>query len=775
MMPENMPHEDDSLKKENIELRKKIDELEHALGNMEANTHPAADHERTAWYLWALFACLLLAGSIPSYLVVRERWFNKIVDTKTLNDLWGQISILKTLAYPHYFLIIFVAVLFTWATVLFWRKGPLLAFSNLSIGAIIPLARQVNESQFKTGKYLVVSALVIGNISFVTAIFTGRIPGWELLLALMLYIGGWVIKERTPEEFKLYLQTQGRFLLDAIIFVIAICSALYAFYGESRPNLIFLLLPVLAGINFLRHRKQTPAIFWISIASLIALTWRINGWEYVVIGDEYSFYTEIRNILENRTAWELLNTTFNGNFVYGTHPYFSSYIQDAFMKLFDNHNFGWRFSNPFLTASSLFFFYYFFKTFIPKRTALITVILLGASHYLMSFSKIGYNNLQAFFAMGLVLAALAWTLQSMRPTSFAFLGLVMGMCFYLYPAALYVVPLPIIGLLIYLPPNNKEALQRWGWMIISTSLLIYPLVVQPAYWQAKIAGTFFYTDASASFGALIRNILFNSLYTSLSFLYSPEQSHYVSTGYMDPLSSAFIVIGTAYLAKLAFSKNKSALYLWLSFLIMFLIVGATHGRNFPTATRMFLLLPWFALFASYGIEWCIEKSSSLFHTDNRGWIAVVTSLIVIVNLYHAYVIDIKNMQQYHTLAPMFVKTLREINANSSVPPKSYYFVASPGWNTDGMEIIQKVYLIPESPRQIVTLPVEGDQLPESASAIVSERDNVIIVRGEMDESIISQVDAQLQGWGKSMCVIRNEGGTLQFQLWHSGDLGWLCE
>jgi hypothetical protein len=775
-MAKSLQHEENLLKKENSELRKKIDDLEQVLGEMDADRSRVGESDdQTIWQKRALFAVILLAGIIPAYFVVQDRWLEKSLDIESLDDLWGSMSVLETLAYPHYFLVIFICVLFTWLVVLLWRKGPFLAFSNLSIGSIVSSDTQANTRQTSTGRYLILSAVIIGNISLGVALFTGRIPSWELLLALALYVIGWGIREYPLAVIQQYFQLRGRFLLDAAVFVIALCSMLYALYGESKPNMIFFPLFALAAINFLRHRKETPAIFWVSIASLIALTWKINGWEYVVIGDEYSFYIEIRNILENRTAWELINTTFNGNFVYGTHPYFSSYIHNFFMKLFDNHNFGWRFSNPVLVASSLFFFYYFFKVFIPQRTALITVILLGASHYLMSFSKIGYNNLQALFALGIVLATFAWALKSMRVAAFVLLGLAIGLCFYLYPAALYITPLPMIGLLIFLPPNNKDALKRWGWMLVSMSLLVYPLIVQLKYWEAKIAGTFFYTDVSTSAGALIQNIIRNSLYTSLSFLYTPEQSHYVSIGYMDPISSVFIVIGIAYLIKLTFSKNPSALFLALSFLTLFFFVGATHGRNFPTATRMFLLLPWFALFAAYGLEWCAEKASQLFNANNRGVITVLTSLIVITNLYHAYVVDIRNMPQYHSLAPMFVKTLREINADSSIPPKSYYFVAPPGWNTDGMEIIQKVYLIPESPRQIVTLPVEDDRLPESASAVVSERDNIIIVKGDMDGNIMAQVDAQLEGWGKSMCEIRNGGGTLQFQLWHSGDLGWLCQ
>jgi hypothetical protein len=478
---------------------------------------------------------------------------------------------------------------------------------------------------------------------------------------------------------------------------------------------------------------------------------------------------EVQNILDNRTFWDKVGTTFNGNFVYGTHPYLSSYIHDFFMKMFDNRNFGWRFSNPVLVACSLPLFYYFFKSFVPRRIAITIVILLGFSHYLLSFSKIGYNNLQA------VLASFTWALKSMRPLAFSVTGLCMGLCFYLYPAALYVVPLPIIGLLFFLPPTNKEALKRWGWMAVSAMLLFFPLIAQPNYWKAKVAGTFMYTDAGNSFGALIENVSRNTLFSGFSYLYMPEQSHFVSVGYIDVLSSVFVVIGFVALLKTAFQRNKSALFLTVSFLMIFLVVGATHGRNFPTATRMFLLLPWFALFTAFGLEWCLETAKSLFHVNQRVVSTLLVGAIVFVNLYHTYVIDVRNMVQYHTLAPLFVKVAREIGANNQIPTKSYAFVAATGWNTDGLRIVQRAYQVPDSPAQLLTLPLEENQLPASSQELVSQRDTVVIVQGNLEESIMTPVDIQLLTWGKSVCEIRNGKGVLQFQLWHSGDLAWLCQ
>jgi hypothetical protein len=363
----------------------------------------------------------------------------------------------------------------------------------------------------------------------------------------------------------------------------------------------------------------------------------------------------------------------------------------------------------------------------------------------------------------------------MRPVAFCITGLAMGLCFYVYPAALYAVPLPLIGFLIFMPPTNREAIKRWAWTIASMALLFYPLTIQPDYWQAKVAGTFLYTEAGYSLGAFLDNFSRNMLYSGLSYLYIPEQSHFVTTGYLDLLSSMFVLIGFVVLFKNVLQRNKPALFLLLSFLFMFLIVGATHGRNFPTTTRMFLLLPWFVLFAAFGLRWSAESAHRLFHVNSRKLETALVGAIVLLNIYHAYVMDIWNMPQYHTMAPMFVKIARQIDANLETPHKSYAFVGGPNWNTDGLVIVQGAYLVPDSPRQIIHLPVEGNQLAASAQELVGQRDIVVIVKSDIDQDIVTQVNAQLGGWGKTMCEIRNERGTLQFYLWHSGDLGWVCQ
>lgn len=767
------------LAEENETLKQRIDELEQALDKSLEWNLPAIPSIKAGTINWPkllLFLVTIFASVIPVYFVIQERWNKNLISIRVIDEMWWAVPFFRELAFPRFFLIVFALLIVIWAIVLRWPARAQLAFSKFNIGKTQEDA-PLSDFKKKLWLGLIIAAFGIAVIGAVATLFIKeRIPGWELLLALSLYLAGWAVKELSIAKIRDFLVTRGRLILDSVIFIIALSGALYAFWGSNNgPHLIFYLLFIIASINLIKHFRQIHPIFWISIISLVAMTWNIDAWEYVVIGDEYAFYKEIRNILENRTAWELVNATFNGTFVYGSHPYFSSYIHNLFMKLFDNQNFGWRFSNPIVVASSLSFFYYSFKHFIPRQHAFVVVIFLGFSHYLISFSKIGYNNLQALFGLGLILAVFTWALKSGRNVAFAFLGLAMGLCFYLYPAALYIVPLPIFGLLIFAPPVSKDRLKQWGWILVSMLLLIYPLFYQPQYWQEKLAGTLLHINFASAGQSPLANIINNFFYAFFSYLYTIEETHFVSTSFADPLSSTFIVFGMATLIGLAWKKNRSALFLGGSFLFFVVVVGASHGRQFPPTTRMFMLLPWYGLFCAYGIEWVMEKADSLYSINGRNILILILSSIVLVNLYQSYKVDIQRVDQYQGESALFIKLVREISATEDVSKKMYYFVENSSWNTDGLEIIQQVYGYPESPAQLKALYVdENGRLPENAQEIVSSNQSIILVKTNLNESLRANVDQQLQEWGLVSCQICNPNGVVYFDVWHTGELDWFC-
>ena len=88
----------------------------------------------------------------------------------------------------------------------------------------------------------------------------------------------------------------------------------------------------------------------------------------------------------------------------------------------------------------------------------MAAFLMGVSHYIISFGRIGYGIMPALFAEMLVLTTAAWAIRSKRLLAYAAMGLAMGFAFYVYPAALYTLPLPLLLLLIYATPTNRKVL-----------------------------------------------------------------------------------------------------------------------------------------------------------------------------------------------------------------------------------------------------------------------------------------------------------------------------
>jgi len=345
----------------------------------------------------------------------------------------------------------------------------------------------------------------------------------------------------------------------------------------------------------------------VSLAVVVYLI-GIGSWRYAVIGDEYSFYSVARSIVEDQSIFQVGNNLFNGQAVYGAHPYFSSLLQAISMLLLGTANFGWRFSSLYLCALSAGFFYFFFKTFLSQRVAFVAAALLAVSHYLINFSKIGYNNLQALFMMSVALWMAGRALSSQRPVAFNLLGMAMGACLYVYPAALYALPLPVLLMLFYMPPTSRAALRRWSMMIASFSLTMLPLLFQPGYWQAKIAGTIFYNpDIIGSTAESLFHVGSNLLYTLFSFVYIPEESHFVVSSYVDPLTAIFLPIGLALILRWL-RKERFAAFAAVAFIIEALLIGVSHDRPYPTATRMFMLLPWMALFGALGLCWVVDRA-----------------------------------------------------------------------------------------------------------------------------------------------------------------------
>jgi 4-amino-4-deoxy-L-arabinose transferase-like glycosyltransferase len=545
-------------------------------------------------------------------------------------------------------------------------------------------------------------------------------------------------------------------------------------YSTHYFNWIFALLLLLASLNLIRYFRNIPIILWVFSIAVVLYLFNLNAWWLSQIGDEFEFYNWARSIAQNQNFWEISANLFSAKGGFGTHPYLSSVLQAISMILFGANGFGWKFSSLYLSAISIIFFYCFFKMFVSRRIALTAALLLAFSHYIMSFGKIGYNNLQALLALSLVLWAGGRAIYTRRLFSFVILGLSLGFCFYLFPAALYAVPIPILLLMFYYPPTRRRSLERWVLMSVVALVLIFPLFLQPVYWQEKISGTFFnQVELISSSQTLIEHISSNFTYAFFSYLYTPEESHFIAVSYVDPLTAVFVAIGFVYL--LRFIRRERFIVFWmLGFFVMLFLAGASHDKTFPPSTRMFLILPWLALFASFGIYWLVEQVKQIGASRQilRASLGMIFFVVLGLSLYQAYPLARDRMTGFQSLETLFFRMLQRaqvVDANKSI---TYVFITDPTWSSSGIQNLTNYYPIQE---KVVDVVVDSQSLPAASIELIKNPDSCIIIKPWMDESWKINLGTQLDALGKESCDIHATNGDIRFKLWHAPGSTELCQ
>ncbi len=722
-----------------------------------------------------LIAATVLLAALPPWLVVWDRWLGRPLTSPAVKQLWCKVAFLCGLDLPPYFLLVFAC--FGGVLVLVWwnKHNPVGVLREWIVAPTMRADQAVSLEQSRLGCALLLCS-AIGLVIIFRAASLRTVPGWELAVALLTYLLGWLILEIPLGDMLEAWRQKRDMLLSVLLAHLTLVGFLANFLSSEEPLWLFPILLALAFFNLLRHVRQVHPVFWIISLALVLYTLEINAWWFAVAGDEYSFFHVAKRILERQSLSVIGTKLFLGSEVYGSHPYLSSLIQAVSMKLLGISNFGWRFSSIYLSAISIGLFFLFFRAFVPHGTALLASIVLASSHYLMTFAKIGYNNLQALFAMSLALWATSWALNTKRRLAFAVLGLAVGLCFYVYPAALYVIPIPGLLLLVYAPPRSRRAASGWVIVLVSALLCIFPLFLQPDYWQSKLVGTFLGSLDSAQGAATAPGGFASQLvYAFWSFVYAIQESHFVAASHLDPLSAALVIVGLAYLLKLV-PRTRPARVLILTFAVLLVLVGASHGARLPPTTRMFLLLPWLALFAAVGLTWIQGQIRGLL---GKGWPMATFTLVILaavigLNLYQAYSLSPLRMERYQNEVTLYLRMAMQAQEQQSDRLPTFVFITDPTWSPQGIsDNLHPVYF-PTSPPQLVSVIVTDTNIPDAARPLISDPNSVVVIKPWLEEGWKAALEASLKSLGKGPCDIRTLTGRVRFQLWHSGGWGALC-
>jgi len=769
----------DAVSLENQRLREENLRLQERVGQLEEQVAPEPLYRRLGrnWRGAGLTLLLIVLAVLPPIFVVIERWLGRSGFRDQYFHYWKNISFLNNTMLPSYFIVVFILLGIQAVLVLLRQKGNKEAFaSQIQMASSDPAAPIISARQKRIATILQI-VTAVGALAILTiGSLTERVPNLDLVAVLLAYLAGVILSNFPVEKIRgawkhipQWVLPYGVALLVWILFIRALAE-------DPKTAWLYAVLTLLVVAVGWKRIKATPWIMWLAAGVLWLYSLGISNWFFSGVGDEYNFFTYAREILLTQSGDWIISHLFSGQAVYSSHPYFSSLLQALSMKIFGMDNFGWRFSSIFFAVAALVFFYLFWRMFVSRTISAVAVVMLAFSAYLIQFPKIGYNNSQALFAMSLVLWLTGVCTRNRQAWAYSLLGLSMGLCLYVYPAAMYAIPLPFLLLLFFDPPRSRAAIGRWAIVVGAFFLLFMPLLFQEGYWAEKIPGTFLNRpDVVGKYGPAF-HFGSNYLYGLFSYLYMPQETHFVASSYVDPLSAALLPFGFLWALRL-YSRNRFAAFWVLAYLFMMFLVGATHDRVTPSNTRMFMMLPFFCLFVAMGVVWWAHwlKEQSFTRQASLTVITLLTVLGVGLGLYQAYVIVPARFTGISSLEVLFLRLMQRNEAPDMVSNRSYIFVTDADWGIDGLRDMREIYGVPRSQVSLGRVLMTGPELDDATRAWLAKPEVFAIVQPWINKDYVDALEAELYALGKKPCPVRETPFTdVRFVMWYSEDMQRYC-
>ncbi len=728
------------------------------------------------WQAGLLLAATVALAALGPALVVHDRWLRLRDSTRYLTFYADRIPLLKSVNLPAYAASIAGAFVLL---VVLGRAGAREALGQWrrrTAFARTPRRATAPPRQRSVGAALAGLGAVGACLLLVRQALTHRIPGPELAVALAAFGIGMVLREVSLAALGRAWKRSRAAILSIVAAHVAVVLALASHYSFHRYQAVLTGLAVIAVVNLAARARRTGPVPLIVLAFVCIYTWRINAWWFSLVGDEYRNWDLAESIVSKQDAAFRASHLFQlEGGLEGLDPYVCSLIQAATMRVLGVNSFGWRFSSPYLAAVALAFFHRFFRTFLSRRAALATTIALGASHYIIGFGKIGYDKFQAYLAMALLLAAAGCAVRTRRMMAFVGMGLAAGLCFWVYPAALYILPLPAFLVVLYAPPLDGKTLGRWMLAGATAVLVLFPLPFQPTYFEGKRPGTIWYNPELAHSPArLADHFVSNLAYTVFSPIVLGSEDHFVTSSYVDPLTGLLFLVGLAsgfWLVR----RDRFVAFIAISLGFLTLLAGTTHDREYPPTTRMFLLLPLFLLVASGGL-WrllTLARSAGVSAAGAGRLLAATLAAIVALNVIQAHVISVRRSDGYQILDPLMLRLAENIAAQPNDRRPALLLLADEQGPRSDIATFLTVYGMPDQAARYSVIS-GGAELAPAELARMADPAVAVAPAPFLTDERRDAFERQLAAAGKTPCSVRTTTGQERFRLWTSPGTPNLC-
>jgi len=247
-------------------------------------------------------------------------------------------------------------------------------------------------------------------------------------------------------------------------------------------------------------------------------------------------------------------------------------------------------------------------------------------------------------------------------------------------------------------------------------------------------------------------------------VYAPEETHFVAVSYVDAFTAALVPIGLAVLMW-GLRTRRISWFVLLTFLGLLFLVGASHDRAKPTATRMFLLLPWFMLLAALGLDWTQRQLQS---KDQKPRLTLVAAgsffvALVMLNVVHAYVVAPPRTMQYENVEATLLRLGQFLSRTGLDNERRMVFVNDPATgHVPGFQDLLRIYYVGIS---LAEWRVTTGTPAAARSALIA--DDIVVILSPRLSSTESLVYQQLlEANGRQRCLVRNSGGEEKLVVWY---------
>jgi 4-amino-4-deoxy-L-arabinose transferase-like glycosyltransferase len=355
-------------------------------------------------------------------------------------------------------------------------------------------------------------------------------------------------------------------------------------------------------------RGELAALCLLTALCLGLVAHDLSDWHWAGTPDEASFFIVAKRIAEGRAT--LFPLSPHG--VFGFQPVASSYYQALFMKLFGMDIVGWRLSSAAALALSLPLLYLAVREVWSVRAGFFAAALLGTAQLAVGFAHYGYNNAQVFLVITGALAAMVCCTRGGRLGGYYLAGLIAGLGFMTYYAALIAVPLVIfaglsLGRLSWQQSRRSEVMA----LVVPIFLCAMPILASPVLLSVASQlmlpkGTSigepwsWWPTLLAADGPILRP-LHHWLLSIVHGLWFPGPHHFQTNPVVDPVSGALASVGF-WLSIRGLLRRSADGFLGAAYLVAAFIAGAVTPHPRPPLTRLLVLAPLTAMLAATALD-----------------------------------------------------------------------------------------------------------------------------------------------------------------------------